>query len=39
LLVEMTALIGHYGVVTALLNAMEMASAPGAESLPRRSPA
>jgi len=39
LLVETTALIGHYGVVTALLNAMEMAPAPGAEPLPRRSPA
>ena len=33
-LVELTCLIGHYGIVTAILNAFEVASAPGAEPLP-----
>jgi 4-carboxymuconolactone decarboxylase len=33
-LVELTALIGHYGLVTALLNAVEVAPTPDAEPLP-----
>jgi 4-carboxymuconolactone decarboxylase len=33
-LVELTCLIGHYGIVTAILNAFEVAPAAGAESLP-----
>ena len=33
-LVELTCLIGHYGIVTAILNAFEVAPAPGAEHLP-----
>ena len=33
-LVELTCLIGHYGIVTAVLNAFEVAPAPGAEQLP-----
>ena len=33
-LVELTCLVGHYGIVTAILNAFEVASAPGAEPLP-----
>jgi 4-carboxymuconolactone decarboxylase len=33
-LVELTCLIGHYGIVTAILNAFEVAPAPGAEPLP-----
>ena len=33
-LVELTCLIGHYGMVTALLNACEVAPAAGAEELP-----
>jgi 4-carboxymuconolactone decarboxylase len=33
-LVECTALIGHYGMITAQLNAFEVAPAPGAEQLP-----
>ena len=33
-LVELTCLIGHYGIVTAILNAFEVAPAPGAELLP-----
>ena len=32
-LVELTCLIGHYGIVTAVLNAFEVAPAPGAEPL------
>ena len=32
-LVELTCLIGHYGIVTAILNAFEVAPAPGAEQL------
>ena len=31
--VELTCLIGHYGIVTAVLNAFEVAPAPGAEPL------
>ena len=33
-LVELTALIGHYGMVTAQLNAFEMAPREGVELLP-----
>lgn len=33
-LVELTALIGHYGFVTAILNATEVTPAPDAEALP-----
>jgi alkylhydroperoxidase family enzyme len=33
-LVDLTALIGHYGFVTAVLNAFEVAPAPDAEALP-----
>jgi 4-carboxymuconolactone decarboxylase len=33
-LVELTAVIGHYTFVTSLLNAFEVAPAPGAEALP-----
>ena len=33
-LVELTCLIGHYGIVTAILNAFEVAPAPDAEQLP-----
>ena len=33
-LVELTCLIGHYGIVSAILNAFEIAPAPGAEQLP-----
>jgi len=33
-LVELTALIGHYGLVCAVLNAFEVAPAPDAEALP-----
>jgi 4-carboxymuconolactone decarboxylase len=33
-LVELTALIGHYGIVTGVLNAFEVAPAPDAELLP-----
>ena len=33
-LVELTGLIGHYGTVTGILNAFEMAPAPDAEQLP-----
>ena len=33
-LVELTCLIGHYGIVTAILNAFEVAPAAGAEQLP-----
>jgi 4-carboxymuconolactone decarboxylase len=33
-LVELTCLIGHYGIVAGTLNAFEMAPAPGAEQLP-----
>ena len=33
-LVEITCLIGHYGIVSAILNAVEVAPAPGAEQLP-----
>lgn len=33
-LVELTALIGHYGIVTGILNAFEVAPAPDAEQLP-----
>jgi 4-carboxymuconolactone decarboxylase len=33
-LVELTCLIGHYGIVTAILNAFEVAPEAGAESLP-----
>jgi 4-carboxymuconolactone decarboxylase len=33
-LVELTCLVGHYGVVTAILNAFEVAPAPDAEALP-----
>ena len=33
-LVELTGLIGHYGTVTGILNAFEVAPAPEAESLP-----
>ena len=33
-LVELTCLVGHYGIVTAILNAFEVASAPGVEPLP-----
>jgi len=32
--VELTGIIGHYGLVTGLLNAFEMAPAPDAEPLP-----
>src|SRR5262245_959837 len=32
-LVELTALVGHYGIVTAILNAFEVAPAPAAEQL------
>jgi len=34
-LVELTCLIGHYAIVTGLLNAFEVAPAPNAEPLPR----
>jgi 4-carboxymuconolactone decarboxylase len=33
-LVELTALVGHYGIVTGILNAFEVAPAPDAEQLP-----
>jgi 4-carboxymuconolactone decarboxylase len=33
-LVELTCLIGHYGIVAAILNAFEVAPAPDAEPLP-----
>lgn len=33
-LVELTCLVGHYGIVTAILNAFEVAPAPDAEQLP-----
>jgi 4-carboxymuconolactone decarboxylase len=33
-LVELTCLIGHYGIVSGVLNAFEVAPAPGAEQLP-----
>jgi hypothetical protein len=33
-LVELTALIGHFGIITAVLNAFEVAPGPGAEALP-----
>ena len=33
-LVELTCLIGHYGIVAAILNAFEVAPAPDAEALP-----
>jgi len=33
-LVELTALIGHYGIVSGILNAFEVAPAPDAEQLP-----
>ena len=33
-LVELTSLIGHYGIVTGILNAFEVAPAPDAEPLP-----
>ncbi|GEM_PF-121116 len=33
-LVEMTALMGHYGIVTSILNAFEIAPAPDADKLP-----
>jgi len=33
-LVELTCLIGHYGIVSGVLNAVEVAPAPGAEPLP-----
>jgi 4-carboxymuconolactone decarboxylase len=33
-LVELTALIGHYGIVTGILNAFEVAPAPDADPLP-----
>jgi 4-carboxymuconolactone decarboxylase len=33
-LVELTCLVGHYGIVTAILNAFEVAPAPGVEPLP-----
>jgi 4-carboxymuconolactone decarboxylase len=33
-LVELTCLIGHYGIVSAVLNAVEVAPTPGADSLP-----
>ncbi|MGH6692519.1 MAG: carboxymuconolactone decarboxylase family protein, partial [Gammaproteobacteria bacterium] len=33
-LVELTCLVGHYGIVAAILNAFEMAPAPGSEQLP-----
>jgi 4-carboxymuconolactone decarboxylase len=33
-LVELTALVGHYGIVTGILNAFEVAPAPDAERLP-----
>jgi 4-carboxymuconolactone decarboxylase len=33
-LVELTCLVGHYGIVTAILNAFEVAPAPSAEALP-----
>jgi len=32
--VELTGIIGHYGLMTGLLNAFEMAPAPEAEQLP-----
>lgn len=35
-LVELTCLIGHYGIVAGILNAFEIAPAPGAEQLPLR---
>jgi alkylhydroperoxidase family enzyme len=37
-LVELTALVGHYGIVTGILNAFEVAPAPDAERLPLGSP-
>jgi hypothetical protein len=33
-LVELTALVGHYGIVSGILNAFEVAPAPDAEPLP-----
>ena len=33
-LVELTCLIGHYGIVSNVLNALEVAPAPGSEPLP-----
>jgi hypothetical protein len=33
-LVELTCLIGHYGIVSGILNAFEIAPPPGAEPLP-----
>jgi 4-carboxymuconolactone decarboxylase len=33
-LVELTCLVGHYGIVTAILNAFEVAPEPAAEPLP-----
>jgi hypothetical protein len=33
-LVELTCLIGHYGIVASILNAFEVAPAPDAEQLP-----
>jgi len=33
-LVELTALLGHYGIVSGILNAFEVAPAPDAEPLP-----
>ncbi len=33
-LVELTCLIGHYGIVSGVLNAVKVAPAPGAEPLP-----
>jgi 4-carboxymuconolactone decarboxylase len=33
-LVELTCLVGHYGIVSGVLNAVEAAAAPGAEELP-----
>jgi len=32
--VELTCLLGHYGIVAAILNAFEVAPAPDAEPLP-----
>jgi 4-carboxymuconolactone decarboxylase len=37
-LVELTCLIGHYGIVASILNAFEVAPAPEAEALPLASP-
>jgi hypothetical protein len=33
-LVELTCLIGHYGIISGIANAFELAPAPGAEPLP-----